>query len=127
MNTPYRSTYPACRAVISAENLKADSAEQMVKAIQSAYYLEAKNPSLQETLIACASSIDLDENQFSEVVQSEATEQRFQQHLSLTHQLQVRGFPALFYINDRKQAYPLALGFRETANLEQQFNNIKGK
>lgn len=40
LNTPYRSTYPACRAVISAESLKAKSAHQMVKAIQSAYYTQ---------------------------------------------------------------------------------------
>lgn len=127
LNTPYRSTYPACRAVISAEILKAKSAHQMVKAIQSAYYLEAKNPSLKETLIACASSIDLDENQFLEVFKSEETEKQFQQHLSITYQLQVSGFPTLFFINDRNQAYPLARGFCQTANLEQQFNHIKGK
>lgn len=127
LNTPYRSTYPACCAVISAESLKAKSAHQMVKAIQSAYYMEAKNPSLKETLIACASSIDLDENQFSEVFNSEETEQRFQEHISLTYQLQVRAFPALFYINDRNHAYPLTLGYTQAASLKQRLHNIKGK
>lgn len=125
LNTPYRSTYPACRAVISAENLKAKSSHQMVKAIQSAYYLEAKNPSLEETLIACASSIDLDESQFFKVFKSEETEQQLQQHLSITQQLQVRGFPALLYIDDRKQVSPLTLGFSQMLNLEQQLNHIK--
>jgi len=126
LNTPYRSTYPACRAVISAKSLRARSAQLMVKSIQSAYYLEAKNPLLQETLIACAASIGLDESRFSEVFKSEETEHRFQQHLSLARQLQVRGFPALFYVNDRNQAYPLALGFSQTANLERQFNFVQG-
>ncbi len=126
LNTPYRSTYPACRAVISAESLKAKSAHQMVKSIQSAYYLEAKNPSLEETLIACANSIGLDENQFLEVFKSEETEQRFQQHLRLTYQLQARAFPALFYINNRNETYPLTQGYTQTSNLEQRFNNIKG-
>ncbi len=125
LNTPYRSTYPACRAVISAESLKVKSAQQMVKSIQSAYYLEAKNPSLEETLIECASSIGLDKNQFLEVFKSEETEQRLQQHLSLTYQLQVRAFPALFFINDKNQAYPLTLGYTQAKNLEQQLNNIK--
>ncbi len=127
LNTPYRSTYPACRAIISAESLKTRSAHQMVKAIQSAYYLEAKNPSLEETLVACASSIGLDENQFLEVFKSEETEEQFQQHLRLTYQLQARAFPALFYIDDKNQAHPLTLGYTQAANLEQRFNNIKGK
>ena len=120
LNTPYRSTYPACRAVIAAESLKTKSSQQMVKAIQSAYYQEAKNPSLEETLIACACSIDLDENQFLEVFKSKETEQRFQQHLSITYQLQIKGFPALLYVNDKNQVSPLALGFSLAADLEQQ-------
>ncbi|GAA6167217.1 DsbA family protein [Sessilibacter corallicola] len=124
LNTPYRSTYPACRAVIAAELLKPNSAQQMTKAIQSAYYLEAKNPSLEETLIGCASSLGLDEKEFIQVFKSEETEQRFQQHLSITHQLQIQGFPALLYINDNNQAYPLALGYNNLAGLEQQLKAI---
>jgi putative protein-disulfide isomerase len=127
LNTPYRSTYSACRAVISAENIIRESAQNMVKAIQSAYYLEAKNPSLEETLIGCASSIGLDENQFLEVFKSDEIEQRFQQHLNIARQLQVSGFPALFYIDKENHAYPLTLGFSQTATLEQRLNHINAK
>lgn len=127
LNTPYRSTYPACRAVIAVEMLKANSAQQMAKAIQSAYYLEAKNPSLEETLIACANSIDIDENQFIDVLKAKETEQRFQQHLAIAQRLQIRGFPALLYINDNNQAYPLTLGFMDANGLEQQFNKINDR
>lgn len=127
LNTPYRATYSACRAVISAENLIAKSAQKMVKAIQSAYYMEAKNPSLEETLIDCASSIGLDKTQFLEAFKSEETEQRLRQHLSITHQLQVRGFPALFYIDKEDHAYALTLGFNQAANLEQRLNQINEK
>lgn len=127
LNTPYRSTYPACRAVIAAQQLKADSAPQMVKAIQAAYYQQAKNPSLTETLLACASSIGLDENQFSKLLESEQTEQSLQQHLALAYQLQVSGFPALFYLNERDQIYPLTLGFTQADKLEQELNKIMEK
>ncbi len=124
LNTPYRSTYPACRAVIAAESLRAKSAHQMVKAIQSAYYLEAKNPALEDTLIACACAIDLDKKLFSEMLESEEIEERFQQHLSITYQLKVSGFPALFYVNDRSEAYPLALGYSPADTLEKQLKQI---
>lgn len=124
VNTPYRSTYPACRAVIAAELLKAKSSQKMVKAIQSAYYKEAKNPSLEKTLISCAKSIHLDEEQFLEVLKSVEVEQRFQEHLKISQQLQVRGFPALFLINDQNQAFPLTLGFCQSSKLEQEFERI---
>lgn len=126
LNTPYRSTYPACRAVISAELLKAKNSQKMVKAIQSAYYKEAKNPSLEETLLNCAKFIGIDEKQFLEALKSEDVEQRFQEHLRISQQLQVRGFPALFFINDQKQAFPLTLGFCQSAKLEQEFDRING-
>jgi putative protein-disulfide isomerase len=126
LNTPYRSTYPACRAVISADSLRSQGAQQMVKAIQSAYYLDAKNPSLEETLVACAGSMGLERESFLDVFHSEETEQRFQQHLHLTQQLQVGGFPALFFCDDRNQIYTLARGFCQAAILEQQFQSIEG-
>ncbi len=123
-NTPYRSTYPACRAVISAESLKENSAVQMVKAIQSAYYLQAKNPSLEETLIACARAIGLDEHQFLAAFKSTETEGQLQQHLSIARQLQVRGFPALFYIDEANRAHALTLGYCQAAALTQRFHQI---
>lgn len=127
LNTPYRSTYPACRAVISAETLREKSSQAMAEAIQSAYYLEAKNPSLEETLMGCANSVGLDKIEFFKVLKSEQTEQRLQQHLGIARQLQVRGFPALFYINEENHAYPLTLGFSQTADLEQRMKAIKEK
>lgn len=124
LNTPYRSTYPACRAVITAESLKEKSAVQMVKAIQSAYYLQAKNPALEETLISCAQNIGLDENQFLAELKSTKTEGLLQQHLRISHQLQVNGFPALFYIDEANHAQALTLGYCQTENLVQRFNHI---
>ena len=62
--TPRRSTYPACRAVISARNQGAGFEEPMILAIQRAYYLEARNPSEEETLAELAEAIGLDGDEF---------------------------------------------------------------
>lgn len=126
-NTPYRSTYIACRAVISAEYLEENSSSKMVKAIQNAYYKEARNPSLKETLVDCAISLGFDERKFVEVLNSKETEQKLQEHLNITYSLQVRGFPALFLVNDKREAYPLTWGYTQASNLENKFNKIKGK
>lgn len=127
LNTPYRSTYPACRAVIAADRLIEQGAVKMAKAIQSAYYLEAKNPSLEATLVDCASSIGITANQFIEVFKSASTEQQFEQHLTLAHQLQVTGFPALFYIDETNQAYPLAAGYCQAEDLQLRFAHISSQ
>lgn len=125
LNTAYRSTYPACRAVIAAEKLLPNSSQQMVKAIQSAYYQQAKNPSLINILVDCAVELGLDPAEFLNAIKSEDTEQQLQQHLNVARHLQVSGFPAMFYIDKENRAYPLTFGFCETANLEQRFNQIK--
>ncbi len=125
VNTPYRSTYPACCAVISAEILKEGSTQAMVKAIQSAYYQEAKNPSLEETLITCASSIGLDEKEFLKVLRSEETQQHFQEHLDMTYRLQARAFPALFYLSATNEVYPLTHGYIEARHLEERLNQVR--
>ncbi|RQW65200.1 DsbA family protein [Vibrio viridaestus] len=124
LNTPYRSTYQACRAVISAEDMAASSSEKMVKAIQSAYYLEAKNPSLNQTLIDCAKSLDLSESEFAIKLKSKEIEQQLQDHLNLAGHLQVSGFPALFYVSESNQAYPLALGYCKSEELSKRFAQV---
>lgn len=123
-NTPYRSTYQACRAVISAEKLAVKSSQNMAKAIQSAYYREAKNPSLDKTLIDCAGTIGLCTEQFLDVLHAKETELQFQEHLAITRHLQVSGFPALFYINKENRAYPLTHGFCKAEALFERFGSI---
>ncbi len=48
--TPYRTTYNSCRAVIAAMQQGAEYDAKMTSAIQRAYYQQARNPSLLETL-----------------------------------------------------------------------------
>lgn len=113
--------------MIAADRLIEQGAVKMAKAIQSAYYLEAKNPSLEATLVDCASSIGITANQFIEVFKSASTEQQFEQHLTLAHQLQVTGFPALFYIDETNQAYPLAAGYCQAEDLQLRFAHISSQ
>ncbi len=121
LNTPYRSTYQACRAVISAEKLAVKSAPKMVQAIQASYYREARNPSLDQTLIDCARSLGLDEKQFVGTLFSTETERQFKEHLNIARRFQVRGFPAFFYINENNEVYPITSGFCKAEELVERF------
>ncbi len=93
-NTPRRSTYPACRAVIAAREL-ANLEDQMTFAIQQAYYLQAKNPSDLETLIEAASSIGLERKSFTEKMLSSELQQSLEKELSEVHDIGVNSFPGV--------------------------------
>ncbi|SEF92206.1 DsbA family protein [Nitrosomonas ureae] len=94
-NTPIRSTYPACRAVLAAKRQRADAEAEMIRAIQTAYYQQAKNPSLPETLHACAREIGLDAQTFIDDLTSAAIESELQQHIQLARSMNVSSYPSL--------------------------------
>ncbi|WP_047050000.1 DsbA family protein [Vibrio mexicanus] len=93
-NTPRRSTYPACRAVLAARKQGADKA--MITAIQQAYYLQARNPSDKETLVELAEEIGLDKELFSQALSSPEVEANMQQEFQLARSIGGNSFPSLF-------------------------------
>ncbi|UJF20025.1 DsbA family protein [Vibrio sp. SS-MA-C1-2] len=93
LNTPRRSTYPSCRAVLAAR--KQDRELQMYAAIQEAYYLQAKNPSDDEILIAAAASIALDIECFKLDYYSETLNQEFGDELKFARSIGGNSFPSL--------------------------------
>ena len=80
LNTPKRSTYPACKAVLVARQSGLE--QQMFMAIQQLYYQQAGNPSEYENL-------------------SEEIAALLQQEIILAEQLGARGFPSLVLLKDK--------------------------
>ena len=80
-NTPRRSTYPACRALIAAE--QQDAATPMLLAIQEAYYLRAMNPSDNEVLKQLAQELSLDGKRFNQDLNSQKTQHILEQQIQL--------------------------------------------
>lgn len=93
---PRRSTYPACRAVLSAFDMDPQSEEAMIHGIQQAYYLNAQNPSDIDTLTQVAEQIGLDGKTFEHLLTSEHIEQTLQNHLRAVQAMGVWGFPSLY-------------------------------
>ena len=92
---PRRSTYPACRGVIAARQQGMKWDEKMTDAIQQAYYLEARNPSDDATLVAVAGEIGLDAVQFEADLVSQQTAQTLGDEIDYCRTLGVQGFPSL--------------------------------
>ena len=98
LNTPRRSTYNACRAVIAA---KLQGQEQaMVDAIQRGYYLRAMNPSNIAVLITLSEELADNDNrfdttEFQQDLNSAKVEQEFKRQRELAQQISVQGYPSL--------------------------------
>lgn len=102
-NTPYRSTYPACRALIAAQQQGFQL--QLLDAIQRAYYLRALNPSKSAVLIQlveelCQSNnqnLVIDVEQFKIDLLSSDTNNELQSSIQLARALTQQGFPSLVF------------------------------
>lgn len=92
---PRRSTYLACRAVIAARYQGPEFDPAMTRAIQRAYYLEARNPSDAGTLTDLAREIGLDADRFACDLTSADTDRTLRAEIGEARTLGVRGFPSL--------------------------------
>jgi len=111
---PRRSTYPACRAVIAARKQDSAIEKQMIEAIQTAYYLNAKNPSDDETLVTIAESLSLNAAQFSTDLNNQVTQQQLETEIRFAQQIGARGFPSMIMAEDGEYQY-VPLNYNEPA------------
>ncbi len=92
---PRRSSYPACRAVIATRKQRPDLEHTMIEAIQKAYYLQADNPSNDDTLIKLAVNLGLDKNKFSEDLNTKSTQDELLKEIQFSQSIGAQGFPCM--------------------------------
>lgn len=104
-NTPMRSTYPACRAVLAAKKQRNDAELLMINAIQTAYYKQAKNPSLIATLVECAVEIGLDAIQFENDILSDQIQMQLLSEIEMARNMCVNSYPSLRLLHNEKLSF----------------------
>tara|TARA_R110002050_G_scaffold32143_1_gene82895 strand:+ start:617 stop:1258 length:642 start_codon:yes stop_codon:yes gene_type:complete len=107
---PRRSTYPACRASIIARQYGLE--QQMINAIQQAYYLNARNPSDVDTLVSIATQLGIPADLFTEQLNADETEDKLLKEINFARQLPIQGFPSLVLMLDNS-AYPIRLDYHQ--------------
>jgi putative protein-disulfide isomerase len=110
INTPVRSTYPACRAVLAARQQGDDVEDKMIGAIQTAYYQKAKNPSLESTLLECALEVGLDANRFADDLTSNEIEEELQNEIRIARKLGVISYPSLL-LEHNGRLFPVTVDY----------------
>lgn len=111
---PRRSTYPACRAVIAARAQGEEFDLAMTLAIQQAYYLQARNPSDNETLTELAGELGLDKNRFKQDIKSLDVDETLRQEIKQSRRLGLNSFPSLLLDTGDKQI-----------NISPDYNNVE--
>ncbi len=101
LNSPRRSTYPACRAVIAAREQGKQYDVIMTNAIQTAYYHKALNPSDDSTLVQLAVEIGLDVDLFTSDVNSSRTQEMLLSEIKQVRSLKVNSFPSIVVKTDQ--------------------------
>ena len=115
-NTPYRSTYIACRAVIAAQQQGFQT--KMLDAIQRAYYLRALNPSNSDVLVQLAKELShqdnlqlmIDVKQFEKDLCSTETQDKLLKEILLAQELTQQGFPSLV-LEQQGKRYSIAIDY----------------
>ena len=122
-NTPIRSTYPACRAILAARKQNAEAEPQMLQAIQTAYYQKAMNPSLTATLQECAREIGLDAELFKRDLTSPQIEQELQHEIQRARSMDVYSYPSLRLIHNHA-VFPITVDYLNHQTMLDAINRI---
>ncbi len=120
-NTPIRSTYLACRAVLAAR--KQHMEPEMVRAIHRPYYQKALNPSLPETLQECAQEIGLDVAVFGRDLISPEIEDGLQHEIGQSQQLDAYSFPSLRLVHNNA-IFLIPIDYRKHQTMRDEINCI---
>jgi putative protein-disulfide isomerase len=118
---PRRSTYPACRAVIAAREQGEQYDVIMTRAIQQAYYQQARNPSDNETLIDLANEIGLDPDRFASQLSDAKTHQQLLDEIDSARSLGIAGFPSLM-LERGGRYYPVLVNYTSVDQILNQIN-----
>ncbi len=119
--TPRRSTWPACRAVIAAGHF--DLGEEMTARIQRAYYLEARDPSDETTLIALAAELDIPCEAFTARLEHAETHAELARQIAHCGELGVEGLPSLVLDLDGSR-WPIPVDYRDADKIRETIEQL---
>ena len=88
--------------MIAVREQKPKLQAKMTQLIQKAYYLEAQNPSEDDTLIALASTLDIDIKNFGKNLNDTQTQALLLNDIALSKKLGVNSFPSLVLQTNNK-------------------------
>ncbi|MBG0838949.1 putative protein-disulfide isomerase [Pseudomonas sp. NFACC19-2] len=97
-------TEPACRALVTARQLDADSAWTLLKLIQQAFYTEGADVTQASVLVQLAEQAGIPRIEFAEAFDSQAMQEAAAADFTWVQDLGIAGFPTLLAERDGQLA-----------------------
>ena len=117
-------TEPASRAVVVCRMMDPSKELEFFKAVQIAFYVKNRNTNLLETFLEVAEGFGMDKAQFAELFESEEAKYATKTDFQLSSEMGIKGFPSVV-VKFGKQFYMISNGYREFADLEEVYQNVK--
>lgn len=126
LNTPQRSTYPACRAVIAARTQGEEFDAKMTRAIQTAYYQKAQNPSDVSILLELAGELGLDKTLFKKDILSSEIQDVLLYEIKFSRSIRAKSFPSLI-LNTHQSLFPIPIDYCDENTMLKAVDSICSK
>ena len=120
---PRRSSYIACRAVIVAEQQEAGKGLAMLDAIQTAYYLQAKNPSNAATLISLAEQLGINGMLFEQQLNAQQPQLELQRQIDFSRRIGADSFPSLYLLH-QQHYHAIVLDYNHADVIIEHINSV---
>ncbi|MFI5400445.1 MAG: DsbA family protein [SAR324 cluster bacterium] len=120
---PLATTWPACRAVLTARELDPSRQWPFMVGMFEAYFTRALDPTARETHLAVARDVGFDADAFATVLDTPRIDEALQRDLSLTQSFGVTGFPTVV-LTVRKENYLISPGYRPIEALRRAINAV---
>jgi len=126
LNTPRRSTYPACRAVIAARTQGEEFDVKMTSAIQTAYYQKAQNPSDVSILLELAGELGLNKTLFKKAILSHEIQEILLHEIKLSRNIRAKSFPSLI-LNTKQSLFSIPIDYCDENTMLKAVDSICSK
>jgi putative protein-disulfide isomerase len=123
---PLATTWPACRAVLSARLLDPKAEWSFMVAMFQAYFTRALDPSQRETHLLIADEQGLSSDEFETLLDSEQVEKVLQKDLLTTQRYGITGFPSVVLAVGGNN-YLIAPGYQPVEGMRKAINTVYGK
>ncbi|AOP35020.1 protein-disulfide isomerase [Leptospira tipperaryensis] len=110
-------SFPACKAVISAQKIKPEIAFQYLHAFSKAFYHENQDPTSVETFATIAERFEIPKKEFQSVFEDKDTEMETLNDFYFGFSLGVSAFPSLVF-SDGAESGILARGYHSYEQLD---------
>lgn len=116
-------TEPACRAVATARAMQFADVLAFLKAIQIAFYRDARDVTSAEILADIAAEIGFDRTSFLSMLESTGMREAVKRDFALSQSLGIRGFPTLCAGRGSELA-AITNGYASVETIEQRFGQL---